>query len=287
MSITLKTNSQGHCIPSRHIFNGGEVNVNVDNFLSLTHRVDSVFITARIHNSDDLMELIMVCDALRRARPGVYLNLTLPYLPYSRQDRVCNPGEALGVRVFADMINALNFTTVVTFDAHSDVGVACINNCESIAPEMVLEQAYWKEEEEYLHDRLWGCELKLIAPDAGAVKRVEKVSQYFGGMDVIDCAKVRDTKTGKISHTRVNYGFSLHDTDVLIVDDICDGGMTFIKIAEAMRERIKPKSISLYVTHGIFSKGYEVLFDAGISKIYTTDSFEQDFVHPQVFVVGL
>jgi len=124
----------------------------------------------------------------------------------------------------------------------------------------------------------------LVSPDAGANKKVLKVAQQYKGLDIIYCDKKRDTRTGKITDTIVHPGHgSIRNKKLLIVDDICDGGMTFIKIAEAMNS-FGPEAIYLYVTHGIFSKGYQVLFDAGIDKIYTTDSFKQD-PYDNVFVV--
>jgi ribose-phosphate pyrophosphokinase len=114
----------------------------------------------------------------------------------------------------------------------------------------------------------------LVSPDAGATKKTLKVAQHYEGLKVINCDKIRDTMTGEITGTYVNWGFSMKEMRLLIVDDICDGGMTFIKIAEAV-QKFKPKSIDLYVTHGIFSKGLEPLLDAGIRRVYTTDSFDQ------------
>ena len=81
------------------------------------------------------------------------------------------------------------------------------------------------------------------------------------------------TATGNITKTTV-----LHDDfggkDCVIVDDICDGGRTFIELAKVLKERGAGK-IGLFVTHGIFSQGVGVLFDNGIDFIYTTDSFDQ------------
>ena len=257
--------NEGPFYPKRFKFNAGEVQVSLEAFEYNVCSNSRATITARIKNSDDLMELIMVTDAVRRLSPLIQMTLRLPYLPYSRQDRVANPGEALSAKVFADMINALNFKKVFTYDAHSDVGVACLDNCESSS-------------QSYLLDELIGNDVMqdytLISPDAGATKKTLAVAKYFEGLKVINCDKIRDTMTGEITGTYVNWGFSMKDMRLLIVDDICDGGMTFIKIAEAV-QKFKPKSIDLFVTHGIFSKGLEVLIDSGIRHVYTTDSFDQ------------
>ena len=212
----------------------------------------------------------MVTDAIYRLSPLMQMTLVLPYLPYSRQDRVANHGEALSAKVFADMINALNFKKVFTYDAHSDVSVACLNNCESYPQSMILDDLIGP-------DGMQGY--TLISPDAGAAKKTLKLAQHFGGLRVIQCDKTRDTTTGEITGTYVNWGYSMTDMRLLIVDDICDGGMTFIKIVEAV-QKFRPLSVDLYTTHGIYSKGVDVLFDSGIGHLYTTDSFDQLY-HPK------
>ena len=103
-------------------FPGGEIRVR----LTSEYSSDSmVRIKAVILNSDDVMTLVMLTDALRTA--GVEnIRLTMPYIPYARQDRVCNKGEAFSLRVFARIINALEFQSVVVWDAHSEVSTGWI-----------------------------------------------------------------------------------------------------------------------------------------------------------------
>lgn len=256
---------EGPFYPKSFKFNAGEIQVSLEAFAGAVITNSRATVTARIHNSDDLMELVMVTDAINRLSPLMQMTLVLPYLPYSRQDRVANMGEALSAKVFADMINALNFKKVFTYDAHSDVSVACLDNCESYPQTMILDDLIG-------HDQMQ--DYTLISPDAGAAKKTLKVAQHYGGLKVINCDKSRDTKTGEITGTYVNWGYSMLGMKLLIVDDICDGGMTFIKIAEAV-QKFKPESIDLYVTHGIFSHGLQCLLEAGIGQVYTTDSFDQ------------
>ena len=261
---------EGPFYPKTFKFNAGEVQVSLEEFAGEVITNSRATVTARIKNSDDLMELIMVTDAIYRLSPLMQMTLVLPYLPYSRQDRVANHGEALSAKVFADMINALNFKKVFTYDAHSDVSVACLNNCESYPQSMILDDLIGP-------DGMQGY--TLISPDAGAAKKTLKLAQHFGGLRVIQCDKTRDTTTGEITGTYVNWGYSMTDMRLLIVDDICDGGMTFIKIVEAV-QKFRPLSVDLYTTHGIYSKGVDVLFDSGIGHLYTTDSFDQLY-HPK------
>jgi ribose-phosphate pyrophosphokinase len=264
--MTIKINSK----PIKSFnFSGGEVQVDIGKWVGY----DKPWITVRadIHNSDGIMELLLAKDAIDRdyKLKNTKKTLVIPYLPYARQDRACNEGEALSIKVMANLINSMNFDHVITWDAHSDVGPALINNCVNVGPEEILAHFV-----SGLYEELEQGEIFLVSPDAGAEKKVMKVARYFGGLNIINAGKIRDVKTGEIVATKVDWGFSLRGKDLLIVDDICDGGRTFIELAKKLK-RFKPQSINLYVTHGIFSKGYQPLFDANIKRIFTTNSFPQ------------
>jgi len=264
-------------------FSGGEVHPKIERIYA-----DRIVLKTNLRTSDDIMELLLVKNAIDqlafyRQKP---ITLLIPYVPYARQDRICNPGEALGIKVMADLINSMNFDQVIIVDPHSDVAPALINNCLIWDTTVILDRFSEYKEGWNLFDKLSSKELTLVSPDAGAEKKVLKVAQRYDGLDIIRANKIRDTKTGKIVATDVNYGYSLKGKDVLIVDDICDGGMTFIKLAERL-QRLSPRSINLYVTHGIFSKGYAPLFKAGIKRIFTTDSFPQTYEVQGLKVVSL
>jgi ribose-phosphate pyrophosphokinase len=112
--------------------------------------------------------------------------------------------------------------------------------------------------------------LTLISPDAGASKKTVKIAEYFNGEpEVIQAQKLRNLKTGEIVKTEI-LG-DVKGKKVLIADDICDGGRTFIELAKVLKNQ-GAIEVSLFITHGIFSKGLEV-FEGLIDTIYTTDSF--------------
>ena len=123
---------------------------------------------------------------------------------------------------------------------------------------------------------------KLISPDGGALKKIYKVSEYLGGIDVVECSKSRDVKTGKLSGFKV-YDDNLQGIDCLIVDDICDGGGTFIGLAEELKNKNAGK-LYLAVSHGIFNKGFEAM--NAFERIFTTDSF-REFEEEMVEVIKL
>ena len=121
-------------------------------------------------------------------------------------------------------------------------------------------------------------EFILVSPDAGANKKIYKLVEQIGYKgDILTCSKQRSLDLdGKITKTVVPR-FEL-EKDAIIIDDICDGGATFIKIAEVIKENQKgvknPGKIYLIVTHGIFSKGFEEL-SKYFNEIYCTNSYRE------------
>lgn len=259
-------------------FSGGEQHVKID---SDAVRFNQCFtIHATLTSSAEVVKLMMVTDALRRATVNAEINLNMPYIPYARQDRVCNPGEALGIRVFCDLINSLEFNKVRVLMPHSDVATALLNNVDE-----TLHQERW---DSFVSLHILPSDQKklvIVSPDAGAMKRTLKFAQVYNqgtGADeyltpVVMADKVRDVATGKITHTTVHVsrsGNELEGKTCLIYDDICDGGMTFIKLAEELRFHGATKVI-LAVPHGIFSKGLREL-SPQIDQIITTDVFAEN-----------
>jgi ribose-phosphate pyrophosphokinase len=237
-------------------FSGGEPHIKIEPDFDVT---ETVTITHRLKSFNALGQLCVAVDALKRM--GVTaINLFIPYFPAARQDRVMVPGEPLSVKVYADIINVMGLQKVTVLDPHSEVTPALLNNCETIANYNFIEEVL----------KQTGSDVKLISPDGGALKKIYKLSEHLGGMEVTECSKSRDVKTGKLSGFRV-YEDDLNGKDCLIVDDICDGGGTFIGLAEALKNKNAGK-LYLAVTHGIFNKGFEV-FEGCFEKIFTTNSF--------------
>lgn len=179
--------------------------------------------------------------------------LILPMVPGARQDRLNSEGDFLfTAKSVAAMINARHFPLVTILDPHSDVTPALINRCDVLH---ARAPAAW-------------CWSAVISPDAGAEKRAGAMAKLLG-VPLLRAWKTRDVKTGAIS------GFGMEPTDpnlgprVLVVDDICDGGGTFVGLADVLdRARLVA---DLYVTHGIFSKGTGPLL-ARFRHVYCTDS---------------
>ncbi|AZV01836.1 ribose-phosphate pyrophosphokinase [Aeromonas phage Akh-2] len=202
----------------------------------------------------EIMPLALITDAIRAAVPAVPLYLCMPYLPYARQDRRMGEGQALSVKVFANFINSLNFREVDIANCHSDVGIALLERVKNFPisqPEfMPVVDA-------------------LIAPDFGATKKTHDAAKRWGIKEVIQAGKMRDVGTGELSDPII-FG-NVHGKDVLVIDDICDGGRTFLQLATALKEA-GANNLYLHVTHGIFSYGAkEKLREAGYYVTATYD----------------
>lgn len=110
----------------------------------------------------------------------------------------------------------------------------------------------------------------IVYPDRGAYRRYSKLEclEDFPAM-IMD--KTRDQATGEITGLVTNFVLpnNNYPLRLLMVDDICDGGATFIRIADYITERVQNHKIGLYTTHGIYSKGKSVLYEAEITHLYT------------------
>lgn len=234
--------------------------------------IKGVVIKSRLNNFSDL-ELI-ICAKKSLQCQGILGNVHL-YVPYflgSRSDRCFILGENNYLRdVICPIINSLNFDSVTVVDPHSDVLEACLNNFMKKDNEQVVRHALFNFKLPPNSDKYI-----LISPDAGANKKIYKLAEQIGYKgDIITCSKSRDVE-GKLSKTIVPLKLAdcYKDKDYIIIDDICDGGRTFINIANELQSLIGKKSkLYLIVTHGVFSKGFAELskyFDG----IYCTNSYK-------------
>lgn len=247
-------------------FNGGELGVKLIKSTPTQYKEKcEIFFEARVQSSKDVILLGLLKDAVSRVYINARYTLFMPYCPYGRQDRVCDFGESFSLKFFANYVNSLEFDRVITLDPHSDTIGAVFNNIE------IQEQHDIVGRFGSLFEELYGSDIQLVSPDAGSNKKIGKLAKTCLKKDFIRADKVRDCTNGNILETKV---YGAVSSRVLIVDDICDGGRTFEELAKELR-KCGAKEIYLYVTHGIFSKGYEKLLDIGVDRIYHTDSFRK------------
>lgn len=269
------------------IFPAGENHVQL---LNLPKEGEPVNILYRYTGDNSILILLQVTDAVRRC--GVKeINLFIPYFPGARQDRVCNEGEALSVKVYANLINSQGYNKVVVFDPHSEVTPALIESVRVVKNHEFVKHALRDIETIYRDEFIKNIEsagmgikdiffsgnindlvtpLVLISPDAGANKKVFKLSSYLGGLNVVRADKTRDTTTGKLSNPTV-YADNLDGKICVVVDDIISYAGTFKNLSIKLKEKGAEK-VYLIISHneGVFDE--KALKDSGIDKVFTTNS---------------
>lgn len=226
-------------------FPGGEIGVKVD----IPNFSRSIKVTADgILDSKQLVILKQSICALKSAGCGD-ITLIMPYLPYARQDRLCNPGEDFALLTFCrSFFTDLPIKELIVYDLHSSVSHTLLGNYVEKFTE--IRQVDLVRQSLQFYD----C---IVFPDAGAGKKYEQYKPYLNAsQDVVVLDKFR--KDGKVNYEPCTVDFT--GKKVLVVDDICDGGVTFLSLAESMTH--KPYRMDLFVTHGIFSKGIDSLLQS-------------------------
>ncbi len=223
-------------------------------------------------------ELLTLYFLTRHLQSSGYENIVLnmPYIPNARQDRVKNAKDVFTLKYFAELINSLHFRRVQVLDAHSAVSLALIDRIWQVTPQKYIEQVIAKIEQES------GKKPLMFYPDEGACKR-------YSGMFLLPYCfgiKTREWDTGEIKALSiVGETERICESDVLIVDDICSYGGTFLYAA---KELVKwgAKNIDLFVSHCEESILNGKLYTCKeVRQIYTTDSIFRQKEDPRIKVL--
>jgi ribose-phosphate pyrophosphokinase len=194
--------------------------------------------------------------------------LIVPCVFGQRQDRINPTGDTLfTIKSVGRLINSLGCPRVTVFDPHSEATPAVIDRCNVVHVDEI-----WKNRTGDDRGENGFQSAAVIAPDAGAAKRAGKLAKHLG-VPLKQAHKTRDVSTGQLTGFGIencdDIGTKLVPPSVLVVDDLCDGGGTFIGLGNVLREQgICP---DLYVTHGLFTKGTKDLLDI-YGRIFCTDS---------------
>lgn len=224
-------------------FPGGEPHVKISDPIHLTEYL----IVAKITSAEDVITLMLLKDAL--SPYNVPVTLLIPYFPGARQDRRMVEGEPFTAKVFANLINDMMFHQVFIFDPHSDVITALLDDVNVIDNHDFVKRA--------ITQTSLPQNSIIVSPDAGSNKKVYGLIKTLGNYNLVKCDKQRDTSNGNITGFEV-YADDLGGNPCVIVDDICDGGGTFIGLAKELQKK-NSGSLHLIVSHGIFSKGFSDL----------------------------
>ncbi|MBE6856332.1 MAG: ribose-phosphate pyrophosphokinase [Ruminococcus sp.] len=213
-------------------------------------------------NDRELVTLIYLTKHLN-AHGINRVKLFMPYIPNARQDRVKSDEDVFTMKYFAQVINWLGFESVTVLDPHSTVSEALIDRIAILTPKENVRRVISEI------TRSEGAEPFMFYPDEGASKRYSGMVTLPYGFGI----KKRDWKTGKILGLDVSGSVEqIKGKSVLIVDDICSKGGTFLFSAKKLKE-LGAGNIYLYISHceKTILNG-ELLTSGLISKIYTTDS---------------
>ena len=204
----------------------------------------------------ELIRLAQLKKLLDVECPQAGISLDITYLPYARQDKEISNTTTFALHVFADILNSLHFYDIEICDPHSEVALNLIKRSRAVYPTEKLEKV------------INLTEINVFCyPDKGAVKKYSGLyKSSLIKFPFIYGEKVRDQLTGYITSYEL-FG-NPSGKNVLIVDDLCDGGATFIILAKELIAR-GAAEVNLFITHGIFSKGLKGLHESGIKRIFT------------------
>ena len=206
----------------------------------------------RFESEAEVMHLAQLAALLRHyGRPAT---LDIRCLPYARQDKPVRNDRTFALYAFAPILNAMGWEKVILHDPHSPVVRDLIDRAVIRGFQDEALDAY----------RRTGSSL-MCFPDDGARF---KYHADFPNVPNVWAQKTRDQATGELGEATLTGDVA--NARVLIVDDICDGGATFVRLASALRAGRAAK-VCLFVSHGLFTKGTAVLFDAGIDRIFTPE----------------
>ena len=232
-------------------------------------------IVAHISDSISFMRLLMLMDAVQKADSLQLHRVIIPYLPYARQDKMFKSGEALSLNLAVKLLASASTedTEFWSFDVHNKIATenvfsANLRNFRNIDMSSILHLLYD-------YPQLFGAVDMVVAPDNGARSRAKSFAAIVG-KPLLSLDKRRDKLSGKVDRLTVGTSQIKQLSElksVLIVDDICDGGATFVKAAELLRLHGVQK-VHLFVTHGIFSNGVPI---KGIDSIITTNTIASQY----------
>lgn len=208
-----------------------------------------------------LQQLKLLIDFEVSRLDGLRINnhLHIPFLPAARQDKPVSNDSTFALLAMAQVINSQNWDRVTSFDTHNPkVASWYIRRFENIQPKLDICIYYDK----------------IIFPDVGAYERYFHILKrgYPKLLDrVVVCRKVRDQSSGKILSFEKDCGPNLEPSDeVIVIDDLCDGGATFIILADTLLGD-SVKNSTLYTSHGLYSKGVKTLLSK-YDKLITSDT---------------
>ena len=237
-------------------FSDGEIGVEFKESI----RGRSVFLVQSTYSpSDNLMELLLMIDAAKRASAYKVIAV-IPYYGFARQDRKDRPRVAIGSKLVANMLTAAGADRVVTMDLHApqiqgyfDIPVDHLDSSAIFIP--------------YI-ENLQLPNLTFAAPDVGSANRIREIATYFE-CEMVICDKHRKRANEIASMVVIG---DVTDRDIILIDDICDTGGTLAKSAGLMKEK-GARSVRALCTHPVLSgNAYENIQNSAMEELVVCDT---------------
>ena len=209
--------------------------------------------------SDNLMELLLMIDAAKRASAYKVIAV-MPYYGLARQDRKDRPRVAIGSKLVANMLTAAGADRLITMDLHApqiqgyfDIPVDHLDSSAIFIP--------------YI-EKLNLENLTFAAPDVGSANRIREIASYFE-CEMVICDKHRKRANEIASMVVIG---DVTDRDVVIVDDICDTGGTLVKSAALLKEK-GARSVRALITHPVLSgNAYNNIQNSVLEELVVCDT---------------
>ncbi len=222
--------------------------------------------------SDNLMELLMLIDACKRAS-AKYVTVVMPYYGYARQDRKDRPRVSIASKLVADLVTVAGASRVMTMDVHADQ----IQGFFNIPLDHLFGSTIFIP---YLRS-LNLDNLCIAAPDVGSTKRARYYAQYFN-CDMVICDKYRKKHNEVAEMTLIG---DVRGKNVILVDDIIDTGNTLCKAADLLIEN-GAISVRAMCTHPVLSgKAYENVENSSLVELAVSDTIPLKREHSKIKVI--
>lgn len=251
-------------------FSDGEVAVQINENV----RGSDVFLiqSTCAPTNDNLMELVVMIDAMRRASAG-RITAVIPYFGYARQDRrVRSARVPITAKVVADFLSNVGVDRVLTIDLHAEQiqGFFDVPVDNIFGTPVLLEDMANRGLENPV----------VVSPDLGGVVRARATAKALGDVDIAIVDKRRPR--ANVSEV-MNLIGDVEGRDCVIVDDMIDTGGTLCKAAEALKER-GAKRVFAYATHAVFSgTAAENIRNSVLDQVIVTDSIK---LSPEMAATG-
>lgn len=217
------------------------------------------FIQSTFAPADNLLELILLIDAAKRASAG-YITAVIPYFGYARQDRKDKPRVPISAKVIAKLLESAGADRVMTMDLHADQ----IQGFFDVPVDHLQSPAIYIP---FLKSRDLDNVL-FASPDVGGVKRARHYAKYFQ-KDLVICDKERRIANEVAAITVIG---EVKGADVILIDDIVDTAGTLCKAAEALMEK-GAKSVTAMCTHPVLSgKALKNIENSVLTELVVTDT---------------